>query len=316
VYYANLNDLHYDINQLGNSATSYTIDAAGGFYHWKIHSSSTGSSSQSEVYAVNNVLAAGGTYFLYPAPVIVYYANEADALSGANSIGSSLTSYTLSTVGGFRSWRIASTSTGSSVQNAIYNTGDTLNSDGLYYLYPRIVTDVTCFLEGSQILCQMDGVETYVPVENIRPGTLVKTSHHGFKAAELVGKRTMENPGTDERIEARLYQCSPSRYPELRRNLYITGCHSILVETFNDTYAEKTRKSLGHIYLTDGRYRLMAAIDERAEPWNQAGTYVIWHLALEHEDKRMNYGVYAEGLLVETCSLHYLKHLSNMELVV
>jgi hypothetical protein len=59
----------------------------------------------------------------------------------------------------------------------------------------------------------------------------------------------------------------------------------------------------------------MAFLDERAEPWASAGDYTIWHVALENNDVRMNYGIYAEGLLVESCSINFLKNKSNMSLV-
>jgi hypothetical protein len=41
----------------------------------------------------------------------------------------------------------------------------------------------------------------------------------------------------------------------------------------------------------------------------------IWHIALENDDYYMNYGIYANGLLVESCSKRYLKELSKMEIV-
>ena len=37
--------------------------------------------------------------------------------------------------------------------------------------------------------------------------------------------------------------------------------------------------------------------------------------ALQNDDVRMNYGIYANGLLVETCSLHFLTNHSNMTLL-
>lgn len=82
-----------------------------------------------------------------------------------------------------------------------------------------------------------------------------------------------------------------------------------------DKQQEKTIKQLGKIFVTDHRYRLMACIDERAEPWNSEGEYTIWHLALENPVPTYNYGIYAEGLLVESCSLNFLKNRSNMTLV-
>ena len=45
----------------------------------------------------------------------------------------------------------------------------------------------------------------------------------------------------------------------------------------------------------------MAQFDERANPYQTEGEYEVWHLALKHKDENMNYGIYANGLLVESC---------------
>ncbi len=129
----------------------------------------------------------------------------------------------------------------------------------------------------------------------------------------MLGKGTIHNPGNDERSENRLYKCSTVKYLQLKEDLYITGCHSILEFTITDRQKEDTIKHLGKLFITDKKYRLMACVDDRAEPWNSKGAYTIWHFALENHDERMNYGVYANGgLLVETCSISFLKK-SNME---
>jgi len=245
--------------------------------------------------------------------VVTYYPTEADALAGTNVLGYG-GGYVVGSggpFGGYTSWRIASNSTGSSPQNVVYVNGDTLNSDGNYELYPS----APCFLEGTTILCQVEGVDKYVPVEQLATGTLVKTSLDGYKPVVLVGKGTIQNPGTDERTENRLYKCSPSKYPALKDDLYITGCHSILEFPITVKQKEATVKHLGKLFVTDKKYRLMACVDERAEPWNSEGAYTIWHFALENKDERMNYGVYANGgLLVETCPITTLKNKSNMTL--
>ena len=239
---------------------------------------------------------------------ITYFPTEADALAYSNSLGYSVI-YTVGTFGGYTSWRLASNSTGTSPQNVVYVTGDTLNAGGSYYLYPAN----PCFKEGSTILCQVDGKEAYVPVEDLKTGTLVKTSLNGYKPVVFIGKGTIHNPGTDERTENRLYKCSPSKYPQLKEDLYITGGHSILETSLTDKQKTDTIQHLGKLFVTDKKYRLMACVDERAEPWNSKGVYTIWHFALENRDEKMNYGVYANGgLLVETCSIHFLKNKSNM----
>jgi len=245
-------------------------------------------------------------------PAVSYYPSEADALAYSNAFGyGSFTVGDGGPFGGFTSWRLASNSFGSSPQNIVYANGSVLNSDGSYYLYPA----APCFLEGSTILCQVDGVEQYVPVENLRNGTLVKTSIRGWKKVVAVGKGSIQNPGDDARTENRLYRCSPSQYPTLKQDLYLTGCHSILEFPITEKQKEDTIARLGNLFVTDNKYRLMACVDERAEPWNSAGTYPIYHFALENEDDGMNDGVYANGLLVETCAIRTLLQRSNMKLL-
>ena len=241
---------------------------------------------------------------------VTYFPTQADALAYTNAIGYG-GNWTVISVGGYSNWRIASNSDGSSSQAAVYTVGNVLNNDGVYYMYPAN----PCFLEGTTILCQVDGKDAYVPVEQIRKGDLVKTSKDGYKKVEVIGSGPFTNPGTAERIEARLYKCSKDKYPALKDDLYITGCHSILVDELTELQRADTKKVLGKIFVTDGKYRLMAAVDERAEPWANAGTYTVWHFALENKDEYMNYGVYANGgLLVETSNLWFMRNKSNMTL--
>jgi len=242
---------------------------------------------------------------------ISYYPTQYDAENNLNIISPTYT-YTISMQGGFTSWRIANTSSGSSDPNSVYNVGDTLVNDGVYNLYPN----TTCFLEGTTILCQVNGIEKYVPIESIQKGMFVKTSRDGYKIVQIIGRSKLKNPGNDLRIKDRLYKCSTTKYPSLTSDLYITGYHSILEFPITEKQKEDSIKELGKLYVTDKKYRIMAYIDERAEPWNSEGVYNIYHFALENKDESMNYGVYANGgLLVESCALKNLQRRSNMTLI-
>ena len=169
-----------------------------------------------------------------------------------------------------------------------------------------------CFLETSKILTE----QGYKEIKDLRKGDLVKTVNHGLKPIVLIGKRDIVHQATKERIKDQLYQCSPSEYPELFEPLILTGCHSILVDKFvSEEQRQKAIEVNGDIYVTDRKYRLPACVDLRASVYPVPGTYTIYHLALEHSDYYMNYGIYANGLLVETCSQRYLKELSGMELI-
>jgi hypothetical protein len=248
---------------------------------------------------------------------IGYYPSELDAINGTNPLGFG-GDFTVGSGGpygpgtGYTYWRLASNSTGSSPQNVTYPNGSNLNPDGTYYLYPS----APCFLEGSKILSLVEGIEKYVPIEKLKKGDLIKTSSDGYKKVELIGKGHIVNYGNNERIGERLYKCSTINYPKLTEDLYITGFHSILVDKLTDIQREKTMKCMGNIFVTDKKYRLNAFLDDRAEPWVSEGLFPIWHIALENTNKRMNYGIYANGgLLVESCSINILESQTNMNIM-
>jgi hypothetical protein len=178
------------------------------------------------------------------------------------------------------------------------------------------VLQFPCFKEDSLILT----VKGYIPIQNLRKGDLVKTLKHGLKPIDCIGKREIHHSASKERIKEQLYQCCQKEYPEVfGEPLIITGCHSILVENsvtvVNAEQIEKVKEVNGGIYLTEDMLRLPACVDLRASVYPFPGTYTIYHLALENDDYYMNYGIYANGLLVETCSKRYLKELSNMILI-
>lgn len=185
----------------------------------------------------------------------------------------------------------------------------------LIYAGFNLSAPLPCFKEDSKILCLVDGVEKEMLVQDIRNGVLVKTSLKGYLPVCMIGTSKINNPDNQDRFVDRLYLCSKDKYPELNEDLVITGCHAILVDDFKEGQREKTMEQFGRIFITDQKYRLIACIDDRATPYGVEGKFNIYHIALENENYYSNYGIYANGLLVESCSKRYLKELSNMRLL-
>jgi hypothetical protein len=258
--------------------------------------------------------AVGGS----PPVIVWYYSTYAGAFAGfsgfqdAYSVSYIIGDTTVGDIGTTTSWRIARMGDGSnSPPSTAYSNGTDITSSGLdfpLFVYPATTTPPNpCFMEGTTVLCYRDGVEAYVPIETLTRGTSVLTPE-GYKKVELMGRGTINNRGDTERVQDRLYRCPVSNYPQLTDDLYITGCHSILVPNLSDKQRRKIEEAHNRVFITGNKYRLMAYVDERAEPWASAETYTIWHLALENKDVTENYGIYVNGgLLVETCCIQRMR---------
>ena len=187
-----------------------------------------------------------------------------------------------------------------------------VNSYGANIYTPAIPpVSVICFKHDSRILTNRG----YKKIQHLKKGDLVKTFQDGFKPVHQIGKKEIEHTPTLERSKNHLYKCSPSQYPELFEDLVLTGCHSILVDDFVDEeQIQKTEETLGSAnYITDGKWRLPVCADRRASIYERAGKYTVYHVALENDDYYMNYGIYANGLLVESTSKRFLDQFHIME---
>ena len=177
---------------------------------------------------------------------------------------------------------------------------------------PFLFTYTLCFKEGTKILTD----KGYMLIQDLRKGDLVKTVSSDFKKIEHIGHSKMYHNANDIRSKNKLYTCPTSEYPELTEDLVITGCHSILVKQFKDhEQMEKTQDVLGKIYVTEAHYRLPACVDDRTKIFDEEGVHTIWHFSLENSNYYSNYGIYANGLLVETTSNRMMVELSGMTLL-
>jgi len=184
--------------------------------------------------------------------------------------------------------------------------------DYTIYNLPIYNSNISCFKEDTKILTN----EGYKFIQDLRKGDLVKTLKNDYKPIEMIGKREIYHNASKERIKDQLYKYSQNEYPEIFEDLIITGCHAILVDKFkSDQQKEKVIEIYGEIYVTDSKYRLPVCADLHSSIYEIPGTYTVYHLALENDNCYMNYGIYANGLLVESCSKNYLKNKSKMTLI-
>ena len=173
------------------------------------------------------------------------------------------------------------------------------------YFTPTLI----CFKEGSKILSLINGIDTYVKIEELNIGDLVKTYLHDYKKIVKIGKSKLNNLGDNARIKDRLYKYTKEQYPELIEDLVITGGHSILVDELTEEQKEKTKKYWKIFHKTDDKYRLLSVVDDNSIPYEEDGVFNIYHISLENDNENANYGIYANGLLVESCPIRFIKNM-------
>ena len=163
---------------------------------------------------------------------------------------------------------------------------------------------IPCFKEGTQILT-LDG---YRYIQDLRKGDLVKTLNHGYVGINMIGCQIIYNRKETIFFD-KIYKCTNTNYPEIFEDLYITGLHAVLVDELTDEQQRQIKCVYNDsVYITDDKYRLPVCFDERAKPHetDEDEQVVIFHLALDHKNENLNYGIYANGLLVETTSIRLM----------
>jgi hypothetical protein len=192
------------------------------------------------------------------------------------------------------------------------------DSLGSYGTSNYVTLQTTCFLQGTKILYwnKIKNCEEYIAVENLRKGMEVKTALNGYVKIAEIGKSIVYNFVKNKGNKDGLYKLSKDSCPELFEDLYMTGAHAILVDKFtSDKQKDDVSEMYGNVYITGDKYRLPICYSDEAEPFNIEAGFNIWHFALEHSDYYGNYGVYANGLLVESTSIRYMKEIFDGELL-
>jgi hypothetical protein len=198
-----------------------------------------------------------------------------------------------------------------SVSNNVIYVANLANNNLISgYIARSAQNGVACFKENTKILTD----KGYIPIQNLRQGAMVKTVRNGFKPISLIGKSNIYHSFNSDK-QNQLYKCSTDQYPELFEDLIMTGSHAILVGSFKNDERERTQEFYKKIFVTDNNYRFPVCLDNRSSVYEKEGKYTIYHIALENDNNYMNYGIYANGLLVESTSKNFMKNKSNMTLL-
>ena len=87
-----------------------------------------------------------------------------------------------------------------------------------------------------------------------------------------------------------------------------------MVDGITDQANECIIGVLNDLHVSDYKYRLPACVDAKSKPYSEKIRFDVNRIELENAKYYGNYGIYANGLLIESCSKCYLKELSKMKL--
>jgi hypothetical protein len=172
---------------------------------------------------------------------------------------------------------------------------DSLTNDNL-------LLDPICFVKGTKILCFVDNLEIYIPVEQLTTETYVKTYEHGYKKIIFIKNFSIINssrkPVTKKEKINKIYKLVKEDYEELFEDLYMNGAHSILVDTLTEEENRINLKLFGNYKKIGDKIRLITYINEKAISINDDLRYEMYHISTGEEE-----GIYANGILTESYNL-------------
>lgn len=154
------------------------------------------------------------------------------------------------------------------------------------------------FAEGTMILCKVGDAEQSIAVQDLRKGSLVKTSQ-GLHAVDIVASRAVTIPESTNRSADRLYTLSKDKFPTLTQDLSISGRRAILVDKATDAEKKCTLDAMGHLSVIHAKFCLPACVHTDAALSNTVGAVTLYNFSLDTHEPRKAYGVYANGLLVD-----------------
>ena len=162
--------------------------------------------------------------------------------------------------------------------------------------------NIVCFKKGTKILCEND---IYIPIEELKISDLVKTYKHGYK--KVIMSSHSRSCDYVQSAYNQMYTYYRESNLDLIEDLHLTGGHSLLLDTLTDDESVNMKKihwPTKEEYIVDDKYKLLACFSRELRISTEQYAE-IYHITLEPPENANSthvYGIYANGILVESCS--------------
>jgi len=193
-----------------------------------------------------------------------------------------------------------------------FNTNnDQFPLSGVTYLFEE--QENPCFSEGTGILVLTSQLkEEYKLVQDLIIGDFVKSYIHGYRKVSKMLKGSFVNNPKEEGVSNCMYIMSKTEDNGLIEDLTLTRNHGVLVEKLTEDEEKKVDKN--NLPIIDGLLSIITADSDKFEKVMDNNMYNYYHFSLETDgDNDRRFGVYANGLLVETPSNNMMDNALNVK---
>lgn len=173
-------------------------------------------------------------------------------------------------------------------------TGGTpyLNPTTKKYSVEITVASDLCMLSTSLI----NTSKGLVSIKDLTPLHLILTVDGIYKKIYSIGKMDIVH----SKEEPVLYAYN--------NNLVLTKNHCILLPEFeSDAQKDKVVEYMKYPHVTQGMLRIPAFLALGSKEYEEYGEFTVYNISLESDDPDINYAIYANSVLVETCQISIIK---------
>ena len=130
----------------------------------------------------------------------------------------------------------------------------------------------------------------------------MKTHRNGYKPIKSIGMGSLTNNPEDQgRWYANMYKIKKENDESLTKDLILSGGHGILVQELDETQLQKHNNKQWSNQSVDGLSVIPCGLSDKFEVLPDHDNHSYFQFILENDGNLgKRYGVYANGLLVET----------------
>jgi len=175
---------------------------------------------------------------------------------------------------------------------------------------------IICYKEGTKILCKSknNNDDEYVNIEDIDNTRYIKTYLHGYKKVHQISSNILLHNQNHF-----LYEIYELKKDSIEKdipfeNLYVTGGHSILVDKINKKEEKFLKQFWNEPQMIDDKILLLSSGSDLFTKYTKDKTTKVYHIALESDNIKQHYGIYANGVLSESISIHDIQYLHTIRI--